>query len=177
MLVLIAKYMFWWLMKKKMTGSWLSGLLSAEIFIITVEWGSRCQHVLTEENSQFLQSVSREVSLVMLTWSSSTLAQCASIGHGYQTYNRPVYDAGMIEEHTRLFGECAPPSGRSGDLKSAFKRQFFFVKVPILIKLKITDRYLSSQDRILILKIVMLPKQTMHQRVLNFVRSTLHEQV
>ena len=29
----------WWLMKKKLTVSWLSGLLSAEIFISTGEWG------------------------------------------------------------------------------------------------------------------------------------------
>ena len=29
---------------KFLTVSWLSGLLSAEIFISTGEWGSRCQH-------------------------------------------------------------------------------------------------------------------------------------
>ena len=46
------------------TGSWLSGLLSAEIFISIGEWVQ--MPTLTEENSQFLRSGSQEVSLVMI---------------------------------------------------------------------------------------------------------------
>ena len=48
--------MFWWLMKKKkLTVSWLSGLLSAGIFINTGEWGVQMP-TLTDKNSQFLRS-------------------------------------------------------------------------------------------------------------------------
>ena len=46
---------------KFLTGSWLSGLLSAEIFISTGEQ----MPTLTEENRQFLRSGAQEVSLVM----------------------------------------------------------------------------------------------------------------
>ena len=56
--------------KKFLTWSWSSGLLSAEIFISTGEWGEGLgvqMPTLTEENSQFLWSGSQEVvSLVMI---------------------------------------------------------------------------------------------------------------
>ena len=58
--------MFWWLMKKKiLTVSWLSGLLSAEIFISTGEWGVQMPP-LTAENRHFLRSGPQEATLVML---------------------------------------------------------------------------------------------------------------
>ena len=58
--------MFWWLIKKKtfLTGSLLSRLLSADIYISTGECGFQMP-TLTEENSQLLQSGPPEVSLVM----------------------------------------------------------------------------------------------------------------
>ena len=46
--------------EKKMTVSWLSGLLSAEIFIQMPP--------LTGENSHFLRSGAREAALVMPWW-------------------------------------------------------------------------------------------------------------
>ena len=52
---------------KFLTGRWLSGLLSAEIFISIGEWGVQ-RPTLTEENSQFLRSGPQEVSLVMVRW-------------------------------------------------------------------------------------------------------------
>ena len=58
--------MFWWLMKRNefLTVSWLSGLLSAEIFISTGEWGVQMPP-LTSENSHFLLSGPQEATLVM----------------------------------------------------------------------------------------------------------------
>ena len=56
-------------MKKKFlffTVSWLSGLLSAEIFISTGEWGGGVPP-LTAENSLFLLLGAQEVTLVMVT--------------------------------------------------------------------------------------------------------------
>ena len=47
-----------------LTGNWLSGLLSAEIFISAGEWGVPMP-TLTDENRQFLRPGSQEVSLVM----------------------------------------------------------------------------------------------------------------
>ena len=49
---------------KILTGSWWHGLLSAEIFISTGEWGVQMP-TLTDQNSQFLRSEPQEVSLVM----------------------------------------------------------------------------------------------------------------
>ena len=49
---------------KFLTVSWLSGLLSAEIFISTGEWGVQMPP-LTTENSHFLRSGSQEAALVM----------------------------------------------------------------------------------------------------------------
>ena len=49
---------------KFLTGSWLSGLLSGEIFISTGEWGVQMP-TLTQENSQFMQWGPQEVSLIM----------------------------------------------------------------------------------------------------------------
>ena len=49
---------------KFLTVSWLSGLLSAEIFISTGEWGVQMPP-LTSENSHFLWSVPQEATLVM----------------------------------------------------------------------------------------------------------------
>ena len=49
---------------KFLTVSWLSGLLSAEIFISTGEWGVQMPH-LTAENSHFLLSGPQEATLVM----------------------------------------------------------------------------------------------------------------
>ena len=46
------------------TVSWLSGLLSAEIFISTGEWGVQMPP-LTSENSHFLRSGPQEATLVM----------------------------------------------------------------------------------------------------------------
>ena len=53
-------------MKKKifLTVSWSSGLLSAEIFISTGEWGVQMP-TLTSENSHFLRSGPQEATLVM----------------------------------------------------------------------------------------------------------------
>ena len=48
-----------------LTVSWLSGLLSAEIFISTGEWGVQMPP-LTAENSHFLRSGSEEAALVMI---------------------------------------------------------------------------------------------------------------
>ena len=58
--------MFWWLTKKNifLTVSWLSGLLSAEIFISTGEWGVQMPP-LTSENSYFLRSGPQGATLVM----------------------------------------------------------------------------------------------------------------
>ena len=50
--------------KKFLTVSWLSGLLSAEIFISTGEWGVQMPP-LTSENSHFLRSGPQEAILVM----------------------------------------------------------------------------------------------------------------
>ena len=49
---------------KFLTVSWLSGLLSAEIFISTSEWGVQMPP-LTSENSHFLRSGPQEATLVM----------------------------------------------------------------------------------------------------------------
>ena len=49
---------------KFLTVSWLSGLLSAEIFIGTGEWGVQMPP-LTSENSHFLRSGPHEAILVM----------------------------------------------------------------------------------------------------------------
>ena len=48
-----------------LTVSWLSGLLSAEIFISTGEWGVQMPP-LTTENSHLLRSGSQGATLVML---------------------------------------------------------------------------------------------------------------
>ena len=48
-----------------LTVSWLSGLLSAEIFISTGEWAVQMPP-LTSENSHFLRSGPQEATLVML---------------------------------------------------------------------------------------------------------------
>ena len=50
---------------KFLTVSWLSGLLSADIFISTGEWGVQMPP-LTSENSHFLRSGPQEATLVML---------------------------------------------------------------------------------------------------------------
>ena len=47
-----------------LTVNWLSGLLSAEIFISTGEWGVQMPP-LTSENSRFLRSGPQEATLVM----------------------------------------------------------------------------------------------------------------
>ena len=47
-----------------LTVSWLSGLLSTEIFISTGEWGVQMPP-LTSENSHFLRSGPQEATLVM----------------------------------------------------------------------------------------------------------------
>ena len=49
---------------KFLTVSWLSGLLSAEIFISTDEWGVQMPP-LTSENSHLLRSGPQEATLVM----------------------------------------------------------------------------------------------------------------
>ena len=49
---------------KFLTVSWLSGLLSAEIFISTGEWGVQMPP-LTAENSHFLRSGPQEATVVM----------------------------------------------------------------------------------------------------------------
>ena len=49
---------------KFFTVSWLSGLLSADIFISTGEWGVQMPPQ-TAENSHFLWSGSQEAALVM----------------------------------------------------------------------------------------------------------------
>ena len=49
---------------KFLTVSWLSGLLSAEIFISTGEWGVQMSP-LTAENSHLLRSGSQWAALVM----------------------------------------------------------------------------------------------------------------
>ena len=51
-----------------LTVSWLSGLLSAEIFISTGEWGVQMPP-LTSENSYFLRSGPQGATLVMVYWS------------------------------------------------------------------------------------------------------------
>ena len=50
--------------KKFLTVSWLSGLLSAEIFISTGEWGVQMPP-LTSENSHFPRSGPQEATLAM----------------------------------------------------------------------------------------------------------------
>ena len=50
--------------KNILTVSWLSGLLSAEIFISTGEWGVQMPP-LTSENSHFLRSGPQEATLIM----------------------------------------------------------------------------------------------------------------
>ena len=55
--------------KKFLTVSWLSGLLSAEIFISTGEWGVQMPP-LTSENSHFLRSGPQEAILVMFYWNN-----------------------------------------------------------------------------------------------------------
>ena len=50
---------------KSLTVNWLSGLLSAEIFISTGEWGVQMPP-LTSENSHFLRSGPQEATLVMM---------------------------------------------------------------------------------------------------------------
>ena len=49
---------------KFLTVSWLSGLLSAEIFISTGEWGVQMPP-LTSENTHFPRSGPQEATLVM----------------------------------------------------------------------------------------------------------------
>ena len=53
-----------------LTVSWLSGLLSAEIFISTGEWGVQMPP-LTAENSNLLRSESQGATLVMLPFVNS----------------------------------------------------------------------------------------------------------
>ena len=55
-----------------LTVSWLSGLLSAEIFISTGEWGVQMPP-LTSENSHFLRSGPQEATLVMRIGSDNGL--------------------------------------------------------------------------------------------------------
>ena len=57
---------------KILTVSWLSGLLSAEIFISTCEWGVQMPP-LTAENSHFLQSGAQEAALVMTKKTTRTI--------------------------------------------------------------------------------------------------------
>ena len=67
---------------KCLTVSWLSGLLSAEIFISTGEWGVQMP-TLTAENSHFLWSGSQEAALVMrqaITWINADLIHSAPLG-------------------------------------------------------------------------------------------------
>ena len=52
-----------------LTVSWLSGFLSAEIFISTNEWGVQMPP-LTTENSHFLRPGPQEATLVMLQYFS-----------------------------------------------------------------------------------------------------------
>ena len=59
---------------KFLTGSWLSGLLSGEIFISTGEWGVQMPP-LTSENSHFLRSGPQEATLVMSHVTSEFPAQ------------------------------------------------------------------------------------------------------
>ena len=54
-----------------LTVSWLSGLLSAEIFISTGEWGVQMPP-LTSENSYFLRSGPQGATLVMQTSARSS---------------------------------------------------------------------------------------------------------
>ena len=68
---------------KFLTVSWLSGVLSAEIFISTGEWGVQMPP-LTAENSHLLRSGSQGVALVIETFSSS-LAICAGEFTGHRS--------------------------------------------------------------------------------------------
>ena len=68
---------------KFLTVSWLSGLLSAEIFISTGEWGVQMPP-LTSENSHFLRSGPQEATLVMENvWKNSSLIKESN----YETYS------------------------------------------------------------------------------------------
>ena len=57
-----------------LTVSWLSDLLSAEIFISTGEWGVQMPP-LTSENSYFLRSGPQGATLVMVNWGKYLMAQ------------------------------------------------------------------------------------------------------
>ena len=66
---------------KFLTMSWLSGLLSAEIFISTGEWGVQMPPV-TSENSHFLRSGPQEATLVMqdkFTFSNTIESLCGAL--------------------------------------------------------------------------------------------------
>ena len=63
-----------------LTVSWLSGLLSAEIFISTGEWGVQMPP-LTSENSHFLQSGPQEAILVMTNCSGNHIKVVPRVAH------------------------------------------------------------------------------------------------
>ena len=65
-----------------LTVSWLSGLLSAEIFISTVEWGVQMPP-LTSENSYFLRSGPQGATLVM---DRATRPHRHYLYHNYEKY-------------------------------------------------------------------------------------------
>ena len=73
--------MFWWLMTKIiLTVGWLSGILSAEIFISTGEWVVQMLP-LTAENSHFLRSRPQKAALVMLTYLLGILGWVIPLRH------------------------------------------------------------------------------------------------
>ena len=74
---------------KFLTVSWLSGLLSAEIFISTGEWGVQMPP-LTSENSHFLRSGPQEAILVIKLKSNVFHANCFLITGRPEASGLPV---------------------------------------------------------------------------------------
>ena len=75
-----------------LTVSWLSGLLSAEIFISTGEWGVQMPP-LTSENSYFLRSGPQGATLVM--WQGGVLKKTV-VTPARRTVHDIVYVIGII---------------------------------------------------------------------------------
>ena len=85
--------------KKILTVSWLSGLLSAEIFISTGEWGVQMPP-LTAENSHFQEAAPGnglcDVILIMMTCQHCLIWLQISINAGITGSNKAIEASGLI---------------------------------------------------------------------------------
>ena len=135
-----------------LTVSWLSGLLSAEIFISTGEWGVQMPP-LTSENSYFLRSGPQGATLVM----KQELALLIS-------YNEYQWCWGLFDESSHgisslridqiwantLFAErkglLALLSARNSHLKHVYLQLMIFICLQALRRAKLTDNCTTARN-------------------------------